>query len=279
MSGRNGRNPKSPAFQLYPGDFLSDPKVAAMSAEEVGVYWLLLCAAWLDDGIPDDHTFLARIARVSVERFEEVWVLVGRCWKPDGSGKLRNPRQERERAFQVENRARRKAASDAANAAKAGRTGAESDTESEPNRSPIDPLTQYPIPDARTQRPKPDTQDPRPDQTTAKPRGKRKPPTGPNADAIRHWEAEWERTRLGTKYVVQPKDGVAVAWMLEHADPTEVQRRMSAMLEDPDAWIAANASLPLLRSKWDRFAVTIRPPAKAPTGLDAVAAVRARGSQ
>ena len=39
---------KSPAFQLYPKDFLVD--TAMMTAEEVGVYMRLICYAWV--GLP-----------------------------------------------------------------------------------------------------------------------------------------------------------------------------------------------------------------------------------
>lgn len=100
----------------------------------------------------------------------------------------------------------------------------------------------------------------------------RKPPRteaqGDSPECIRHWEAEWARTRLGTKATIEGREGAAVAWMLKHADALEVRRRMTAMLEDADAWMAQNASLSLLRSKWDRYAVTVRPN-REPTGIDA----------
>lgn len=41
---------KSPAFQFYPKDFLTDDKVLAMSAEVRGLYITLLCIDWLNDG-------------------------------------------------------------------------------------------------------------------------------------------------------------------------------------------------------------------------------------
>lgn len=53
-------------------------------------------------------------------------------------------------------------------------------------------------------------------------------------------------------------DGVAVSWMLKQGDEQEVRRRMTAMLEDPDAWIAKNASPSMLRSKWNAYAVAVR---------------------
>lgn len=41
---------KSPAFQFYPKDFLTDDKVIEMSAEVRGYYVDLLCIDWLNDG-------------------------------------------------------------------------------------------------------------------------------------------------------------------------------------------------------------------------------------
>lgn len=110
-----------------------------------------------------------------------------------------------------------------------------------------------------------------------KPRGARKPPTGPVADTIRHWESEWSRTRLGTRCTIDTSAGVAAAWMVKQSGGAEdARRRITAMLEDGDSWIAQNATLRLLRSKWDRYAVTILPRSTrvgAPgsgTGMDAV---------
>ena len=45
---------KSPAFQFYPADFLSDSKVILMSNEEVGCYIKLICHGWLEGSIPSN---------------------------------------------------------------------------------------------------------------------------------------------------------------------------------------------------------------------------------
>lgn len=89
---------KPPAFQFYPADFDLDTRL--MSAEEVGVYTRLLCSAWINDGIPSDHTQLARIAGVTVKRFQSMWPVLERCWQQNGDGKLHNRRQEEERQKQ-----------------------------------------------------------------------------------------------------------------------------------------------------------------------------------
>jgi len=56
---------RPPAFQFYPADYLTDPKVVAMSLEARGAYVHLLCAAWLSDEpgyLRDDDTNLAKSA-------------------------------------------------------------------------------------------------------------------------------------------------------------------------------------------------------------------------
>jgi hypothetical protein len=46
---------KSPAFQFYPKDFLSDSTAMIMPSEARGIYITLLCHDWINDGIPDHH--------------------------------------------------------------------------------------------------------------------------------------------------------------------------------------------------------------------------------
>ena len=88
-----------PAFQFYADDFLSG--TADMTAEEVGVYIRLLCHAWSKDGL-DDNERLALLAgqcqASSLAHAKTKFSLV--------DGKLRNARQEKERAKQVEFRAK-----------------------------------------------------------------------------------------------------------------------------------------------------------------------------
>lgn len=63
----------SPAFQFYPGDYLSDKNTIPMTAEENGAYCLLMWVCWDQDGLADDMDELADIARLSNERFEPIW--------------------------------------------------------------------------------------------------------------------------------------------------------------------------------------------------------------
>jgi len=61
---------KPPAFQFYPKDFLTDPKVQMMTDEEVGIYIKLLCYCWLDEGLPLDISMLARMLRCDEARLK-----------------------------------------------------------------------------------------------------------------------------------------------------------------------------------------------------------------
>lgn len=70
---------RSPAFQFYPGDWLSSPKIALMSPAEEGAYIRLLSYSWADPdcSIPDDDTILANLSRL------------GEGWLKGGSTKIR----------------------------------------------------------------------------------------------------------------------------------------------------------------------------------------------
>jgi|ERR1044072_1202738 uncharacterized protein YdaU (DUF1376 family) len=83
-----------PAFPFYATDFLSDAPVIAMTLEERGAYITLLCIAWTEQGIPDDHKKLAKVLRVSPRRFADIWEAMAVCWEADGAGRLVSPRME-----------------------------------------------------------------------------------------------------------------------------------------------------------------------------------------
>ena len=52
---------KSPAFQFYPKDFMSDEKQAVMELAEVGAYIRLICVCWEEGSIPRDMKRLAKL--------------------------------------------------------------------------------------------------------------------------------------------------------------------------------------------------------------------------
>jgi len=64
---------KSPAFQWYAKDFLSDLNVIRMSASEVGAYVLLISVCWVEEVLPNDLDDLALIARMPIDEFKKSW--------------------------------------------------------------------------------------------------------------------------------------------------------------------------------------------------------------
>lgn len=154
---RNGRNPKSPAFQFYPGDYLSDRNVVAMTMEERGVHLTLLCSQWIDGPLPADPAKLARLVHLTPEAFARVWPAVSPCFDVLGEGTIANGRMERERAFQAEGRERRIEASKIATEARLAK-------ECDSNRARIEHESSPPLsPTPETRSPTPHTRDPKPD--------------------------------------------------------------------------------------------------------------------
>ena len=64
---------KSPAFQFYPADFLSDKNTLVMSAQEIGAYCLLIFVCWSEGFLHDDPEELATIARLPLDQFKKSW--------------------------------------------------------------------------------------------------------------------------------------------------------------------------------------------------------------
>ena len=86
-------------YSLYPGDFDNDERVRGMDDAEVGLFIRALNHAWANSGLPSDLEELERVLpgrRTSAE-FEKRWRRVSKCFVPDTSGRLINPRQEEER--------------------------------------------------------------------------------------------------------------------------------------------------------------------------------------
>ena len=63
-SDHNTTGDKSPAFQFYPKDYLSDAKTRAMTFKQRGMYWDLVCHCWLEGGLPGS----VRLAAVQITR-------------------------------------------------------------------------------------------------------------------------------------------------------------------------------------------------------------------
>lgn len=116
---------KSPAYQRYPKDYLSDENVALMTLEQEGAYNRLMDYCWLQRSIPADLASLAALCRVPAEAMERIWPGVEKCFRRQGERYV-HPRLDLERRKQE---ARRKAKSEAGKAgAKAKWENAENGT-------------------------------------------------------------------------------------------------------------------------------------------------------
>lgn len=95
---------KSPAFQFYPNDWLSSPKIATMTPAEEGAYIRLLCYDWANDGIPDNDQQLAALSRLGEGWLKGGCPLVRQCFNqhPTKPGHLTNQRLQKERQKQSE---------------------------------------------------------------------------------------------------------------------------------------------------------------------------------
>ena len=99
------RQPKLPAFQFYPLDYLADMRVQAMSWEARGVYWTLCCLYWVERGLPDSPDYLAAALGLSRRRWDKLWPEIAPCFTSGHKG-LRHKRLEAERAKQAAYRAK-----------------------------------------------------------------------------------------------------------------------------------------------------------------------------
>ncbi|RMD51377.1 DUF1376 domain-containing protein, partial [Candidatus Parcubacteria bacterium] len=113
MEVRKMAKGKSPAFQFYPADFLSDGKVCCMTLEEIGAYMILLCHCWLEDGLPNEEKKLQKFLKISKKKFQKIQKNVLDCFQLDEEkGRLFNPRLLKEKQQQIENSKKRKLAAE-----------------------------------------------------------------------------------------------------------------------------------------------------------------------
>jgi uncharacterized protein YdaU (DUF1376 family) len=91
----------SPAFQFYPGDYLSSSKVQRMSMTERGIYQTLLSFQWLDGSLPTDLARLASMVGMKHRQFERMWTkgALSECFIVR-EGRFINERLESEREKQ-----------------------------------------------------------------------------------------------------------------------------------------------------------------------------------
>ena len=96
---------KSPAFQFYPKDWLSDGRVRAMGHEARGIYIDLLSIYWNDGGLPSDVRALAARVAVPLRTFQRLWPLIAPCFEV-GPNSINSKRLDAEKVKQTEYRSR-----------------------------------------------------------------------------------------------------------------------------------------------------------------------------
>ena len=104
MANADSTPGKSPAFQFYPKDFITDSNVIVMTMAERGAYITLICLCWLEGSLPSDLARLSRLCGSTPVVFGKMWPAIEPCFRPAkrGSDRLIHPRLERERQKQAE---------------------------------------------------------------------------------------------------------------------------------------------------------------------------------
>ncbi len=91
---------KSPAFQFYPGDWLSDINVATMTDQEEGIYIRLLSYCWIHGSIPGDIEKIKRLLKNGSKHDATTLEPVLSCFHLSDSGNYTHNRLEKERKKQ-----------------------------------------------------------------------------------------------------------------------------------------------------------------------------------
>jgi len=99
---------KSPAFQFYPKDWLSDPDVVCMNFAQKGAYITLLCYCWLEGQLPKNDDYIRRLLG-NVPKWESLWNGIKHKFEVQGDF-LVQPRLEKERIKQEEYRKKKSVA-------------------------------------------------------------------------------------------------------------------------------------------------------------------------
>lgn len=174
---------KSPAFQFYVKEFLSDANQAGMSLQETGAYIRLMCYEWNEQGkgIPDDAMRAARMVGATSAQMRKMWTALRGCFQTHATTPHRiiHPRLELERKKQSAFHRRQ---SD--NGKKGGRPRKPVETQPKPTANPN---KSSPISYLQTAVKKIATDDPR---------------DGIAADFLEQYPALYARVRHGARYAV-----------------------------------------------------------------------------
>jgi uncharacterized protein YdaU (DUF1376 family) len=90
---------KPPAFQLYAADFYMD--TLGWTNEEIGLYFRLLMAEWVNGPLPNDHYRLSKMCQTSLKKFTNNFKNVSPKFIQNGNGFLQNDRLEKTRSDQA----------------------------------------------------------------------------------------------------------------------------------------------------------------------------------
>jgi uncharacterized protein YdaU (DUF1376 family) len=85
-----------PAFQLYARDWLMSTRT--LPPEARGIYMDLLCLSWDQDGISSNPADLLPHLAITKARWNRIWPFIESKWVEAEPGRLRNTRQEKQRA-------------------------------------------------------------------------------------------------------------------------------------------------------------------------------------
>lgn len=104
MGLRHKSSHKSPAFQFYPADWLSDANVQLMDLATEGAYIRAICYCWREGHIPSDPEELQQL--IGKEKLDSKQMAkLQNCFQidPETDGKLFHPRLKLERSKQRKN--------------------------------------------------------------------------------------------------------------------------------------------------------------------------------
>lgn len=224
-----------PWFKFWMRDFYGAHAVRIMSAESQALYVRLLAEEWEAGGpIPHDLEFWRKVHGSQYQDFDAAWAEVEPCFEVGPNGMF-NKRLEAEREEAVSARRKRSAsASHAARMRHASASDAKREREIEKKKKKS----------TRTRKAR----------TAAKPK-KEDPGLPDRRLAMEHWLSRWQQTRPA-EYKPVAKDWAALKKCFGMAEGAleEVKLRIDHLLmHSEDRWLAENASLSLLASKWNQL--------------------------
>lgn len=129
---------KSPAFQFYPKEFLTDGNVAGMSLQERGAYITLICICWQEGSLPASADRLANMVSTPLKAFQKFWPSVRACFI-ERDGRLFHKRLDLERTKQEVYRRRQSDKGAASAAARAAKHATESQPNGNRGSTPVQP--------------------------------------------------------------------------------------------------------------------------------------------